>query len=99
MFSADPRTVPDAARRLGVSRQAVQRLVDLLRDEGLVRAHRNPSHARSPLFSLTSAGKRTLGALTRTNEPWNERVSSVFEDADVERAELVLERIIELCDG
>ena len=40
-------TVPQVARRLGVSRQAVQRIVDELRNDGLVGLKPNPDHERS----------------------------------------------------
>ena len=52
------RTVPQIARRMGMTRQGVQRVADLLVDEGLVACVRNPDHARSPLLRLTAHGRR-----------------------------------------
>src|SRR5918997_6373082 len=53
-------TVARAARRLGITRQSVQRVADLLLAEGLLQAEPNPDHARSPLMRLTPAGRRAL---------------------------------------
>jgi hypothetical protein len=36
----------------------VQRVIDASDDDGLVAVRVNPDHARSPLYALTSRGKR-----------------------------------------
>lgn len=60
VLSDGPRTVPSAARRLGLAPQSVQRVVaDLLADEQ-VETHANPDHARSPLVALTARGRATV---------------------------------------
>lgn len=99
VFSDDERTVPDAARRLGVSRQAVQRLVNELRVEGLVRVRGNPAHARSPLVSLSAAGRRILAALSEENEPWTAHASKQLRPKDVEATRRTLRRLIALTDA
>lgn len=67
-------TVSRAARRLGISRQSVQRVVDLLLDEGLLVAEPNPDHARSPLIRLTPAAEQVLATITAASDPWQERL-------------------------
>jgi DNA-binding MarR family transcriptional regulator len=67
-------TVSDAARRLGVSRQAVQRVADIHVNEGLVRTEANPAHRRSPLLRLTPTGRRTLTAITQRSSTWRRAV-------------------------
>ncbi len=59
-----PTTVPDIARRRGVSRQHIQTLVNALGDGGLVVAEPNPAHRRSPLIALTPAGREHITAIT-----------------------------------
>ncbi|MGH6990613.1 MAG: MarR family winged helix-turn-helix transcriptional regulator, partial [Stellaceae bacterium] len=54
--SGEPLTVPQIARRLGVTRQAVQRIADLLVADGLARYVANPDHKASLHLILTDAG-------------------------------------------
>ena len=69
VLSDGPRTVPSAARRLGLAPQSVQRVVADLRAAGQVAAHPNPDHARSPLITLTDEGRKVVAELfTRTSE-------------------------------
>lgn len=56
-------TVPAAADRLGVSRQAVQRLANELVAEGLASFAVNPHHRRSPFFRLSDQGMEALAVI------------------------------------
>lgn len=58
-------TVPEIAGRLGLTRQSVQRTVNLLVSDGLAELRDNPRHRRSRLVALTPAGQRTMAALRR----------------------------------
>lgn len=60
-----PLTVPEIAGRLGLTRQSVQRTVNLLVSDGLAEFRDNPRHRRSRLVALTPAGQRTMAALRR----------------------------------
>jgi DNA-binding MarR family transcriptional regulator len=62
--SAEPKTVPQIARRLGVTRQNVQRIADLLVADGAARYAPNPDHKTSPFLVLTEAGAADLARLT-----------------------------------
>ncbi|WP_205215259.1 MarR family winged helix-turn-helix transcriptional regulator [Amycolatopsis albispora] len=75
VLSDGPRTVPNAARRLGLTPQSVQRVVSDLLATDLVEARPNPDHARSPLITLTDDGRATLERL--------------FERSDASRARLL----------
>src|SRR5215813_12493865 len=48
------------AREMGANRQNVQRIVNDLEKEGLVKYQPNPHHRRAQLVVLTEAGKRTF---------------------------------------
>ncbi len=63
VVSDGPRTVPSAARRLGLAPQSVQRVVGDLVDAGLLEAVDNPDHARSPLMRLTEEGRAVVDEL------------------------------------
>lgn len=63
VVSDGPRTVPSAARRLGLTPQSVQRVVGDLVTAGLLEAVDNPDHVRSPLMRLTDAGRTVVDEL------------------------------------
>ncbi|WP_410672223.1 MarR family winged helix-turn-helix transcriptional regulator [Amycolatopsis sp. cmx-4-68] len=95
--SEEPLTVPAIGRRLGLVRQAVQRVVDDLVEAGRLRAEPNPAHRRSPLFACTPEGARVLDRLWAASEP---RRRATLAAAGVTAAELaqaraVLRRVID----
>ena len=57
VLSDGSRTVASAARRLGLARQSVQRVVDDLARAGLVELHDNPDHRRAPLVGLRTRAR------------------------------------------
>lgn len=63
VLSDGPRTVPSAARRLGLAPQSVQRVVADLLASGHLDAVDNPDHARSPLMRLTGLGRSVVDEL------------------------------------
>ena len=87
-------TVPQVARRLGVSRQAVQRIVDELRDDGLVGLKPNPDHERSPLLGLSEQGSDALCKIVAEARRWHERVTAGLVAADIGVTRDVLRALI-----
>ncbi len=51
-----PLTAPQVGESMGVTRQGAQKQLNLLLEQGLVEAHPNPAHRRSPLYVLTPKG-------------------------------------------
>ena len=68
VLSAGPCTVPATARRLGLTRQGVQRVADDLLAARLLKASPNPDHLRSPLLTLTNRGQLVLEQLTQRSD-------------------------------
>lgn len=60
MALGDGLPVPRIARRLGVSRQNVQRIADALVAEGAAEFTANPDHKSSPKLMLTDKGLRAM---------------------------------------
>jgi DNA-binding MarR family transcriptional regulator len=77
-------TVPQIARRLGVTRQNVQRLADILSEQGLVRFVTNPDHKRSSRLTLTKQGRDLANRLERADKDWKEGVVDHVETEDLE---------------
>ena len=63
-------TVPGIARVLGQSRQAVQRITDVMVTDGLLSYRSNPKHKRSVLVVLTEEGKTAYKDLRDVQDPW-----------------------------
>ncbi|WP_059017010.1 MarR family transcriptional regulator [Mycobacterium sp. M26] len=78
VLSEEPLTVPQAARRLGITRQGVQRVVNDLVAAGLVEFADNPDHRTSPLAQLTAPGRRILVAITEQAAHENRRLADAL---------------------
>lgn len=61
-YSPVPLPVAHIARNMGLTRQAVQRVVELLAERGFVTYETNPHHQRAKLVVLTQAGRAALTA-------------------------------------
>lgn len=92
-------TVPDAARRLGISRQAVQRVADLLVSNGLATWETNPGHRRSPHLRPTAAGRAALASIDDASQAWHSHVVRGVSAADLEQAHEVLRAVLERIEG
>src|SRR5262249_26231026 len=64
-LSSSPRTAPQLAAAMGVTRQGAQKQLNLLLEGGLVTAEPNPGHARSPFYVLTRKGESLYAATER----------------------------------
>jgi DNA-binding MarR family transcriptional regulator len=78
------KTVPQIARRLGVSRQNVQRIADLLVHESLARLVANPDHLTSPHLVLSDRGRRTLARLAQAGRSLHEALAIKLKDTDLD---------------
>ncbi|MFX0579967.1 MarR family winged helix-turn-helix transcriptional regulator [Nocardia nepalensis] len=55
-----PLPVSGIARAMGITRQSVQRIADLLVDKGLAEYRPNPAHRRAKLVAVTEAGRDAI---------------------------------------
>jgi DNA-binding MarR family transcriptional regulator len=84
-------TVADIARMLGLQRQSIQRVADLLEAEGLVRAVENPRHRRASLLTLTESGAAALRSIQEAQRVWADALGAKIGQAKLERASDTLE--------
>lgn len=70
-YSPVPLPVAHVARNMGLARQSVQRVVDLLEKRSMVRYQANPHHRRAKLVVLTAVGRSALDAAEAVEEPLN----------------------------
>ncbi len=57
---AEPLPVAGIAREMGLARQSVQRIADILVERGLAEYRDNPAHRRAKLLSPTSEGRAAI---------------------------------------
>jgi DNA-binding MarR family transcriptional regulator len=93
--SADPHTVPQIARVLGVTRQNVQRIADLLVAEGSAAYQDNPDHRASPHLVLTRRGRATLETLTKAASGYHARLARKLSSSDVVALQRGLRRLLD----
>jgi len=85
-----PLTVPQIARRMGLTRQSVHASVGRLVRDGLLELSPNADHRRSPLVCLTERGRATYTATDRRQVAWVNRLAEGIDRADLETAARVL---------
>ncbi len=76
-------SVPDIAAKMGLSRQAVQRLVDEMNKGNLVNFAENPNHRRSKHVILTRKGEKTYDQITQKQIPWVNSLSESMSETDL----------------
>ena len=94
-----PQPVAWLARDLGANRQNVQRIVNDLAEDGLVRFEANPHHRRAQLVVLTDKGRQTFDAAMSLQAPWINRLSDGLAVDDIKAAHRVIMRLQANLDG
>ena len=89
-----PATVADVARMLGLARQSVQRVADVLASEGLISYDDNPDHARAKLARLAPRGRAALAAIQSAQRAWANRLGAEIGEGDLRRALPALDRLL-----
>lgn len=68
------QTAPQIGEQMGISRQGVQKQLNLLTADGLVEKHPNPAHQRSPLYQLSMSGQARFSQI---NQAWEAHASTL----------------------
>jgi DNA-binding MarR family transcriptional regulator len=89
-----PLTVPQVARRMGLTRQSVHATVGRLVHDRLVELKPNADHRRSQLVTLTDAGRATYAAIDARQAVWVNRLAGGIGRESLETTSRVL---AELC--
>lgn len=97
-IAGEPQTVPKIARRMGLTRQAVQRLVDVMHEDKLLLFHQNPDHRRAKLIGLSEHGKAIYSKLYEKQSKWAINCSMGISQEELETTLSVLKRISDTMD-
>ena len=93
-LSGNGVTVPGIARALGQSRQAVQRITDVMATDGLIVYAENPRHKRSSLVQLTDHGQEVYSALRAVQDPWAIGLTDDVPAAELETSLRLMQRLV-----
>lgn len=99
VLSETEMTVPQIARNLSLSRQAVQRVANDLRDAGLISFEENPHHKRAKLVRLTRTGEKTYRKADRVYAQWANEAFAGLPADELRTAIGLLDRLDAVCTG
>ena len=88
-----PLSTADIARKMGLTRQSVQRIVDILAEEQIVAFADNPSHRRAKLVYLTQRGNELLSEVMQRQAAWVNRLTQGVLASDI-RAAVQIARLL-----
>lgn len=97
-LAGEPQTVPQIARSMGLTRQAVQRLVDAMHKDGFLLFLQNPDHKRAKLIGLSDFGKEIYSKLDEKQSGWAITCSTGITQAELETTLSVLKRVSDTFD-
>ena len=86
-------SVAQIARKMGLARQNVQRIANVLKQEGIVEYVPNPDHQRAKLVCLTERGRKAAKELARRQEAWANEIASRVCVSEIRDALEVLRKL------
>ncbi len=94
----DPITVAQIARHMGLQRQSVQRSVDLLKQQGLVKLVENPNHRRAKLVMATAKGRAATQEANRLQVQWAKGIVDAVGLPEIQLAAQTMRKIRQFLD-
>ena len=92
-LSPVPLPVAHLARNMGLTRQAVQRSVDEMRNDGLVRLDPNPHHRRAMLVTMTDGGNSAYCAASERQKRWADALAAGLSPKDIKAASVLMREL------
>ena len=93
-LSGVPQPVANIARNMGLTRQAVQRVVNELEAEGFLTFAPNPHHQRAKLVVLSKSGTKAFQAAAIRQAPWANQLARRISARDIRTALGVVREIV-----
>ncbi|WP_327316811.1 MarR family winged helix-turn-helix transcriptional regulator [Streptomyces sp. NBC_01235] len=95
----EPLPVSGIARAMGITRQSVQRIADLLVEKGLAEYRPNPAHRRAKLLAPTEEGRAAITRIDPGHAAFAGRLAAAYGEAELAEAVQVLERLSKVLDA
>jgi DNA-binding MarR family transcriptional regulator len=93
MLAGEPLTIAGIARRMGLTRQSIQRVADVLATRGLIRYQPNPAHPLWQLAGPSPQGRALHRRLERRRQRWAGSLVADMELAELESAAELIRRV------
>ncbi|MEU9177785.1 MarR family transcriptional regulator [Streptomyces sp. NPDC048550] len=94
----EPLSVAGIARVMGITRQSVQRIADLLAAKGLAEYVPNPAHRRAKLLRPTDEGRAAVARITPAHAALAARLADELGEAAFAETVEVLDRLTKAVD-
>jgi DNA-binding MarR family transcriptional regulator len=94
-----PSSVAEIARLFGLARQSVQRVADVLVDEGLATYEDNPRHRRAKLLEPTPRGLEAVRTIQSAQRRWARRLGAEMGEEALRRCTAVLADVIQALEA
>ncbi|WP_409234870.1 MarR family winged helix-turn-helix transcriptional regulator [Streptomyces sp. PA5.6] len=94
----DPLPVAGIARAMGITRQSVQRVADLLVRKGLAEYVPNPAHRRAKLLRPTEEGRAAVARIEPGHADLANRLADALGETEFAETVRVLERLATVLD-
>ncbi|MGI5368481.1 MarR family winged helix-turn-helix transcriptional regulator [Streptomyces iakyrus] len=94
----EPLPVSGIARAMGITRQSVQRIADLLVERGLAEYRPNPAHRRAKLLAPTGEGRAAIARIDPGHAAFADRLAEAFGERELAEAVRVLERLSQVLE-
>ncbi|QDT95904.1 MarR family winged helix-turn-helix transcriptional regulator [Gimesia aquarii] len=90
-----PHTVPQIGRAMGLTRQSVQRSINIMEHDGLVELIPNPDHKTSPLVQMSTKGRTAFQKVMRIQVLWSNKLAEGMKADELKTAIRVLHSLRE----
>lgn len=94
----EPLPVSGIAREMGITRQSVQRIADLLVDKGLAEYRDNPAHRRAKLVAVTAEGLAAVRRISPQHAVLAKRLAETMGIDELQRAVAALQALSVVLD-
>lgn len=92
-LSPVPRTTPQLAQKMNVSRQGAQKQLNLLLEERLVATEANPRNVRSPFYQLTEKGRGLYAQTEEIQRHWSTELTRSLDAEQLDRTRRLLKKL------
>lgn len=93
-IDSGPLSVAQIARAWWLTRQSVQRVADVLVEDGLATYEDNPSHRRAKLVRITRRGLEALREIRLRQRTWAESLGEEIGEPELREANATLARVL-----